>query len=254
MEIDEEYLREALQQAIDNSIWKKEGKPDKIRKFDETLDIIINLKDLDLRNPNNRIDVEYLLPHSIRNGKLNLCIIGKGDIILEAKEKNVDAFDDKFLDELNKKDNKAKKRFVKKYDAFICQASLMRNVAKVLGRFLGQTGKMPKPQPKGYGIVSPATKIDKIIDNYRKTIKLKAKKAPIIQTIFGKKSLDFEKNLKNLKALIEFVESKLPNGKNNIRSIYLKTTMGKPVKVKEPEAIKKGKKFKTKRKSKGVKR
>ena len=240
MIIIEKYLKESLKLAIENSVWKKEGKPDKVRKFDESLDLIVNLKDIDIKNPNNKLDWEFLLPNPIHNDKLKICILGDKDIILEAKERNIDAYDTIYLEELNKKDNKAKKQFVKKYDVFICQSTIMKNVAKVLGRPLGQAGLMPKPQPKGYGIISPEAKIASFIDNFKKLVKIQTKKSPIIQTIFGKKSLDFDKNFENLIAVINFIESKLPNGNNNIESIYLKTTMGKPVKVKEPVEKSKG--------------
>jgi large subunit ribosomal protein L1 len=116
----------------------------------------------------------------------------------------------------------------------------MKDVARVLGRFLGQSGKMPKPSPKGYGIVSPSEKIEKIIENYKRRIILSTKKAPIVQTVFGKKSIDHEQNKENLISLINFIESQLPNGQGNIKSIYLKTTMGKSTKVEEPQSARRG--------------
>lgn len=233
MILTENNMKIALETALKNSVYQKEGKEDKVRKFDETLDIIINFRDLDIKNPNNKIAQEFLLPNKIHS-ELNICFISKGDQLVEVKEKGYDVCDDAFLGDLDKKDKKTKKEFVKKYDSFICRADLMRNVAKTLGRFLGQSGKMPKPQPKGYGIVKPNEKVDKIIDNFSKRISLQIKKAPLIQTVFGKKSLKLEENLENLKALLSFIEHQLPNGQGNIKSIYIKTTMGKPSKVAEP--------------------
>jgi ribosomal protein L1 len=101
---------------------------------------------------------------------------------------------------------------------------------------------MPKPLPKGYGIVKPQDPIDRIVANFMRRIVVQTKRAPIVQSKFGKKSMDFDKNFDNLKALLEFLEHQLPNGQGNIKSITLKTTMGQPVKVEEGELRKKGKK------------
>jgi len=239
MIITEDNLTKALEQTIKQSVWEKEGKPPKTRKFDESLDLIINFRDLDIKNPANKLAHEFLLPNPIRK-KLNICVISDGDQFVEAKKKGLDAVDKDHLNEISKMDNKAKKKFVKKYDAFVVSAPLMRNVAKILGRFLGQSGRMPKPQPKGYGIIKPTDSIDEVENNFKRRVVIQTKRAPITQTLFGKKSLDKEKNLENLKALLSFIESHLPNGHGNIKSIYLKTTMGKPVKVMEPQSASKG--------------
>jgi large subunit ribosomal protein L1 len=235
MIITDQNLKVALNKAIDNSVWKKEGKGDKVRKFDESLDIIVNFRDLDIKNPQNRINLEFLLPHPIfKFEKQRICFITDGDQLIEVKEKGYNSCDKQFLADLNKKDKKLKKNFVKRYDSFICRADMMRDVARVLGRFLGQSGKMPKPQPKGYGIVQPNVKVDNITSNFERRVIVATKKAPIVQAVFGKKSIDSDKNFENLKGIINFIESQLPNGPGNIKSIYLKTSMGKPSKVEEP--------------------
>jgi large subunit ribosomal protein L1 len=240
MIMSDDLLKLALETAINQSVIKKDGKKDKVRKFDETLDIVINLRDFDIRNPNNKFDQELILPNAIKQGKLNICFIANGDMVVRVKEKKYDVADDPFLAELDRKDKKTKKMFAKKYDIFVCQAPLMRNVAKVLGRFLGQMNKMPKPQPNGYGIIKVDENIDKIIEIYSKVIRVQTKKSPVIQTIFGKKSLPIEKNLENLKVLLNLIEARLPNGAGNFKSIYIKTTMGISTKVTEPEARIKG--------------
>jgi len=235
MIVTEIKLREALTKSIDNSVWKKEGKAEKVRKFDETLDIIINLKDLDIKNPNNKVNSEFLLPHQIypTPESLKLCFFTREDQLVDAKKAGFDVLDNDQLNDLNKKDAKTKKKFVRKYDSFIARMDLMRDVAKVLGRNLGQAGKMPRPSPKGYGVVRPNDKVDTIVANFMRRILLQTKRAPIIQAKFGRKSIDFEKNFENLKALIQFLEGQLPNGQANIKSISLKTTMGQPIKVEE---------------------
>ncbi|MHA1819380.1 MAG: 50S ribosomal protein L1 [Promethearchaeota archaeon] len=239
MIVTDENLKNAIQKAIENSVWKKEGKKDKVRKFDESLDLIVNLRDVDVRNPNNRINQEFILPYPIKKDKLNVCFITDGDQLLDVKKLGYDYLDKNGLEDMKKKKNpKLLKNFVKKYDDFIVRADMMRDVAKILGRFLGQSGKMPKPQPKGNGIVKPDQKVEQIIENFRRRVKINMKKAPLIQTIFGKKSMEVDKSFENLKVLLGHIENFLPNGMGNIRSIYMKTTMGKVVKVAEPVSSK----------------
>ena len=84
-----------------------------------------------------------------------------------------------------------------------------------------------------YGIVRPDDSVDLIVANFMRRIVLQTKRAPIIYSTFGRKSIDFEKNWENLDAVMKFLESKLPNGYGNIKSIILKTTMGKPIRVEE---------------------
>ncbi len=236
MIVSEAKLREALKKTLENSVWKKEGKDDKVRKFDESLDIIVNIKDLDIKNPNNKLNSEFLLPHQIQTPESHkMCFFTTEDQLVEAKNLGFDTCDTNELNDLNKKDAKVKKKFVRKYDSFIARMDLMRDVARVLGRNLGQAGKMPKPAPKGYGIVRPEEPVEGIVANFMRRIVVQTKRAPIVQNKFGKKSMDFEKNFDNLKALLEFLENQLPNGQGNIKSISLKTTMGAPVKVEEGE-------------------
>ena len=99
MNVSPKALKETLAQALDQSVMKKDGKPDKIRKFDETIDLIVNIRDVDIKNPNNRIDQEILLPHGIPGNKsLNdVCFIAKDDMELVLKKKGYKVIDNRKL-------------------------------------------------------------------------------------------------------------------------------------------------------------
>ena len=59
------------------------------RKFSESVDITINLKNIDMAQPKNRIDETILLPHG--TGKtVGIAVLGKGDITTQAREAGVD--------------------------------------------------------------------------------------------------------------------------------------------------------------------
>jgi large subunit ribosomal protein L1 len=212
-----------------------EGKPEKVRKFDETVDLVINVRDVDIKNPNNRIDQEFLLPYPIKGNlpKKKICFIVKDDMEIYLKKMGYDIINPGMLDDLQKQSKKDKKAVANKYDYFVARADLMRNLAKVLARFLGQQGKMPRPQPKGFGVIKPNENLEAFISKLNRIIKISMKKQLIIQLKFGKKSQEFKELKENLDSILSFVLSHLPNGNNNITSIYLKTTMGKAVKVED---------------------
>ena len=230
--MDDKLLKRSLNAAIDLSVMKKEGFKDKLRKFDESIDLIINIKDINLNDPKNRIDKEIILSNEVITGdNPNICVIASDEILLEAKKLGVDTIDSNRLVNINNEEKKFKKKFAKKYDYFVVEDKMMRDVARYLARFLGPVGKMPKPFPTGYGIISSPDDLKVAHERYKKTIRVQMKKQPIIFVKIGKKSMDQEKLYENMKTVINFIADKMPHKFNNFKSMYLKTTMGKPVKV-----------------------
>jgi large subunit ribosomal protein L1 len=224
----------SLNTAIDFSVIKKEGFKDKVRKFDESIDLIINIKDINLNDPKNRIDKEIILSNEvIAQDKPNICVIASDEILLEAKKLGIDTLDSDDLMKLNNEEKKYKKKFAKKYDYFVVEDKMMRDVARYLARFLGPVGKMPKPFPTGYGIISSPDDLKVAYDRYKKVIRIQMKKQPIIFAKIGKKSMDREKLYENIKTVVNFIADQMPHKFNNFKSMYLKSTMGKPVKVTE---------------------
>ena len=234
MKIDDKLLKKSINAAIEHSVIKKEGFKDKVRKFDESIDLIINLKDLNLNDPKQRIDKEIVLPNNtITSDKPNVCVIASDEILLEARKLGLETIDTDGLVQLNNEEKKVKKKFVKKYDFFIVEDKMMPSVARYLARFLGPLGKMPKPFPSGYGIVSSPEDLKVAIERYLKIIRIQLKKQLLIQVKIGKKSMEEERVFENLKAVVDYIADQMPHKYNNIKSMFLKTTMGHPIKVDE---------------------
>lgn len=234
MKIDKKELKKALDQALDLSVIRQEGHKDKIRKFDESIDLIINIKNVNLKDPNARIDEEHALPNNINlEEKISACFVASGNIQMNAKKLGYEVFDEEALEQLDKEQKKEKKKFVKKYKFFIVEQKQMRLVARYLARFLGPLGKMPKPPPKGFGIMRETDDVNEVIERHKKIVRIIMKKQPLIQLPVGKKSMGAEKILENIASVVNHVVEGLPNKLNNVRSIYIKSTMGKPVKVNE---------------------
>jgi len=234
LKVDDKLLKQSLNAAIDFSVIKKEGFKDKVRKFDESIDLIINIKDINLNDPKNRIDKEIILVNDVITGdKPNICVIASDEILLEAKKLGVDTLDSDGLINLNNEEKKFKKKFAKKYDYFVVEDKMMRDVARYLARFLGPVGKMPKPFPTGYGIISSPDDLKVAYERYKKIIRIQMKKNPIIFVKIGKKSMDQKKLYENMKTVVNYIADQMPHKFNNFKSMYLKTTMGKPVKITE---------------------
>jgi len=232
MKVDDKLLKRSLNAAIDFSVIKKEGFKDKVRKFDETIDLIINLKDINLNDPKQRIDKELILPNNIiTEDNPNMCVIASDEILLEAKNFGLDTLDTEGLAVLDREEKKYKKKFVKKFEFFIVEDKNMRDVARFLARFLGPAGKMPKPFPSGYGIISSVSDLKTAIERYKKIIRIQVKKDPVLQVKIGKKSMKMDKILENMKTVVDYVADQMPHKYNNFRSMFIKTTMGHPIKI-----------------------
>jgi len=206
---------EAVKKALEES--KKLN-----RKFKQNIDVVINLKNVNLEDAKNRIDEEIILPHS-RGRESKIAIFASGELAHKAK-KHVDLLIKPEDIEDFAGDKKKFKKIVDEYDFFIAEAPLMPTIGKTLGVVLGPRGKMPKPVP-------PQIDITSIVKNLRNTIKLRSKADKTFHAIAGKEEMDKEHVAENIDAIIKRLESKLERGRMNIGSVYVKTTMGPSVRI-----------------------
>jgi large subunit ribosomal protein L1 len=189
----------------------------KERKFDQTVDLIVNLQKFDVKK--NNLNLFVSVPHKVKDKK----IAG----FLEIKNKDVETITP---DEFKKYSDKAKmKHLVSTYDFFIAQASLMPSVATNFGRVLGPTGKMPSPQ---LGIILNADEktINELKNKINTSIKIKVKE-PSIKIPIGKQSMKDEDIIENVMSVYNLLLKTLPRNKENIKNIEIKFTMTKPYKI-----------------------
>ena len=195
----------------------------KDRNFTETVELAINLKNIDLKKPENRIRLEIPLPHS-PSKKVKIAVIAEGDLALRSKE-IADLVINKNDLERYATDKKAAKELGKTYDFFIAQADLMPTVGRILGPVLGVRGKMPQVVPPTGANIEP------IIERFQKVCKMRLRQNPVFFAKVGTKSMSDEEISENISEVLKAVEDKLEKGRDSIRSIYVKTTMGKPVRL-----------------------
>jgi large subunit ribosomal protein L1 len=192
------------------------------RKFKQNIDLVINLKNIDLNVPKNRIDAEIILPHG-RGSEAKVALFASGELALKSK-KHVDFLIKPEEIEDYSKDKKKFKKIAEEHDFFISEAPLMPTIGKTLGTVLGPRGKMPKPVP-------PQADISGMVKNLRKTIRLRSKSNLTFHTIAGNEEMSKEHITENVNTIISRLESLLERGRMNIGSIYIKTTMGPPERV-----------------------
>ncbi len=198
------------------------------RNFRQSFDLIINLKGLDLKKPEHQVDLFIALSHS-KGKKVKVCALVGAELAEQAKNV-VDNFI--MSDNFEKyKDKKAIKKLANEYDFFIAQANIMPKIATAFGRVLGPRGKMPNP--KAGCIVPPNANLKPLYERLQKTIRANAKAAPLIQCCIGTEEMTTAEVVDNAMTVLSNVLQALPNEKHNIKDMYVKLTMGKPVKVGE---------------------
>lgn len=209
----EANLQTIIQSLLDES---------KARKFTETVEMAINLKDVDMKNPKNRIDEEIVLPKG-RGKTKKIAVFGSDELAAKAKECADMVISPEDIEEL-RKDKKRAKRIANSHAFFLAAAPLMPVVGKNLGVVLGPRGKMPKPIP-------PSADPAPMVTNLRNSIRIRSKDSLTFHAPVGSRSMSAADIEANIKAVMKRVLARLERGDMNIRSIYLKTTMGDARKI-----------------------
>ena len=189
----------------------------KKRNFVETVELAINLKDVDLSVPKNRITEDIILPNG-RGKAVRICVIGGGELALKAKDVADLVITPEELQTIAD-DKKQAKKIANSTNYFIAEAPLMAVVGKRLGTVLGPRGKMPKPIPPG---ADPTG----MIESLRKTVSVRTKDRITFHAPVGTVEMPVEQIAENIDALLKRIELKLEKGRMNIDSSYIKTTMG----------------------------
>ena len=189
----------------------------KKRNFTETVELAINLVDVDLTIPKNRIQEDIILPNG-RGKTVKICVIGGGELALKAKDVADLVITPEELGTIAD-DKKQAKKIANSTTYFIAEAPLMAQVGKRLGTVLGPRGKMPKP-------IAPGADPAPMIDGLRKSVSIRTKDRKTFHAPVGSADMDPEKIAENIDLVLKRVESHLEKGEHNIASAYVKTTMG----------------------------
>ncbi len=199
----------------------RENAPD--RKFTESVDITVNLKNIDMAQPKNRIDETILLPHG--NGrKAKIAVLGAGDIVTQAKDAGVDIIiGPEEIERLGGEPREARK-IANMYHFFLAETGVMPLVGRWLGPRLGPRGRMPQPVPTEMDIRP-------VVERLRNSVRIRTKDKTSFSLKVGITTMPDEEIVENIEVVLRRIESALEQGAFQIRSVYVKTTMGPSVKV-----------------------
>jgi large subunit ribosomal protein L1 len=194
---------------------KELRKASKKRNFTQSFDLIVNLKEFDVKKPENKIAEEFVLPH------------GRGDVKIVVFSDTLKGLDCEILTSKDienlTKNKRAVRKFIKDVDFFLAEANMMPLIGKYLGQFLAPRHKMPK-------VISG--NVESMIEDLKKSVRIVVKNAPVIQCIVGKEDMKDEEICENIESLLKHLEARLPKGKRNIKNVLLKLTMSKPIEIK----------------------
>jgi len=204
----EEKINQAIKDAIANA-------PE--RKFVESVDISFTIKDVDLKNPNNRIKEEVRLP-SGRGKEMKIAMFAAGEAATKAKSAGITVFTPQEIEDFGSKKGKAKK-MANSFDFFLSEVPHMGLVGRYLGVVLGPRGKMPRPVP-------PTLDPSIIATGLQSTVVVKSGDKMTFHAAIGTAKQSQEELSANAMEIYNRVISKLERGICNIRSLYIKTSMG----------------------------
>lgn len=204
-------FEEAVEEAVENS---------EDRNFTESIDLIINFRDIDLSDPNNRFNEDFKLPYQA-DDDVKVAVIGES-IINNAENADRTINKDELEDMYDDPDQARK--LADEFSFLIAEAPLMPKIGQQLGQIFGPRNMMPDPMPPGS---DPSDEIEAL----RNTVTLRLREDPLMQVKVGNEDKEAEEVGSNAEAIYDFVVDQLPQGDNNVKSVLLKTTMGSPAEV-----------------------
>eukprot|EP00850_Spirogloea_muscicola_P022778 SM000311S11924 [mRNA] locus=s311:2683:3944:- [translate_table: standard] len=194
---------------------------EKQRKFTETIELQIGLKNYDPMK-DKRFSGSVRLPH-IPRPNMRICMLGDAQHIEEANKMNLDCMDVDQLKKMNK-NKKLVKKMAKKYHQFLASEAIIKQIPRLLGPGLNKAGKFPT-------LVTHNETLESKVLEIRATIKFQLKKVLCMGVAVGNVGLEEKQIYSNVQLSVNFLVSLLKKNWQNVRTLHLKSTMGKPIRI-----------------------
>ncbi|KAJ3010613.1 hypothetical protein NUW54_g2426 [Trametes sanguinea] len=198
-----------------------ESTGEKKRNFVETIELQIGLKNYDPQR-DKRFSGTVKLPH-VPRPRMSICILADAADIDRAKQIDLEYMSVDDLKKLNK-NKKLVKKLAKKYDAFLASEALIKQIPRLLGPGLSKAGKFPTP-------VSHSEDLNNKLTEVRSTIKFQLKKVLCLGVAVGHVQMTEDQVLGNVMLSINFLVSLLKKNWQNVKSLHIKSTMGRPIRL-----------------------
>ncbi|MFC7202051.1 50S ribosomal protein L1 [Haloferax namakaokahaiae] len=192
------------------------------RNFRETVDLAVNLRDLDLNDPSKRVDESIVLP-SGTGQDTQIVVFATGETAVRAEDVADQVLGTSELEDLGD-DTDAAKDLADETDFFVAEAGLMQDIGRYLGTVLGPRGKMPTP-------LQPDDDVVETVNRMKNTVQLRSRDRRTFHTRVGADDMSPDEIAENIDVIIRRLEATLEKGPLNIDSIFVKTTMGPSVEV-----------------------
>jgi large subunit ribosomal protein L10Ae len=207
-------VREAVEAILAESAEKK-------RNFQETIELQIGLKNYDTKK-DKRFAGSVKLPN-VPRPNMKVAILGNAVHIAEAEKLGIDKYDVEALKKFNKQ-KKPIKKFAKKYDAFLASDTIIKNIPRILGPGLNKAGKFPT-------LLAASDDMDDKIKEIQSTIKFQLKKVLCMAVAVGHVNMPESEVTANTVLAVNFLVSLLKKHWQNVKSLTMKSTMGKPKRI-----------------------
>lgn len=195
-----------------------DGAKTKQRKFQETIELQIGLKNYDPQK-DKRFSGSVKLPYCPRPN-MKVCVLGDVKHCEEATALGIDSMTVDDLKKLNK-NKKLVKKLAKKYAAFLASDSVIKQIPRLLGPGLNKAGKFPT-------LITHSDNLDAKVTEIRSSVKYQLKKVLCLGVAVGNVGMPEKDLYVNLQMSINFLVSLLKKNWQNVKTLHIKSTMGKP--------------------------
>ena len=187
----------------------------------ESLNLQITLKNYDPQR-DKRFSGTFKLP-VIPRPLSQVCILGNQKHCEKAEQIGVDKMT---VDDLKKfnKNKKLIKKFAKKYDNFLASASLIKQIPRILGPGLTKAGKFPT-------LLDENENVQDKVDTAKATIKFQMKKVMCMSLAVANVEMSPADICLNVQLAVNFLVSLLKKNWQNIKVLYIKSSMGPPFQI-----------------------
>ena len=207
-----DVVADAVKEVLQHALYGKK------RNFLETIEIQISLKNYD-PSKDKRFSGTVVLPHIVRP-KFRVCVIGNDKVIDECKAKGIEYRSKADLEAL-KKDKKLVKKLAAQYHAFIASADLVRQIPRLLGPGLNKAGKFPVVLGANEDVTTKVVTLKASVK-----FQLKSKKTTALSVAVANVGMSQGDIEQNITLALNFLVSLLKKNWQNVRRVYLKSTMG----------------------------
>jgi len=207
---------DVLRESITNLLEGSKAKP---RKFQETIELQIGLKNYDPQK-DKRFSGTVKLPY-IPRPRLKICVLGD---VKHCEQAQAIAIDSKSVEDLKKlnKNKKLVKKLAQSYHAFLASDAVIKQIPRLLGPGLNKAGKFPTPITKT---------VQEQVNETKANIKFQLKKVLCLGVAIANVGMNGTEIRTNIVYAVNFLVSLLKKNWQNVRCLYIKSSMGKPYRV-----------------------